>query len=55
MGSMCSAGLISDRIVRPRWWSRFRSGQSFGEYNAQMDALLALIAAHTDLLLYDVR
>jgi hypothetical protein len=44
-----------DRILRPRWWSRFRPAQSFGEYNAQMDALLALISAHTGLLLYDVR
>ena len=44
-----------ERILRPRWWSRFRPGQSFGEYNMQMDALLALISAHTGLLLYDVR
>src|SRR5262245_4824310 len=35
--------------------SRFRPGPSFGEYHAQMDALLALISAHTSLLLYDVR
>ena len=44
-----------DRILQPRWWLRFRSGQSFGEYNMQMDALLAFITAHTGLLLYDVR
>ncbi len=44
-----------DRILRPRWWTRFQPAQSFGEYNAQMDALLALISAHTGLLLYDVR
>jgi hypothetical protein len=44
-----------ERILRPSFWSRFRPGQSFGEYHAQMDALLALISAHTGLLLYDVR
>lgn len=43
------------RIVRPRWWSLYRPAQPFGEYNAQMDALLALISARTGLLLYDVR
>ena len=43
------------RIVRPRWWSLYRPTQPFGEYNAQMDALLALISARTGLLLYDVR
>jgi hypothetical protein len=43
------------RIVRPRWWALYRPAQPFGEYNAQMDALLALISAHTGLLLYDVR
>ena len=43
------------RIVRPRWWALYRPAQPFGEYNAQMDALLALISARTGLLLYDVR
>ncbi len=43
------------RIVRSRWWSLYRPAQPFGEYNAQMDALLALISACTGLLLYDVR
>ena len=43
------------RIVRPRWWSLYRPAQPFGEYNAQMDALLAFISARTGLLLYDVR
>ncbi|HEU5198252.1 MAG TPA: hypothetical protein VFU32_01370 [Ktedonobacterales bacterium] len=43
------------RIVRPRWWSLYRPAQPFGEYNTQMDALLALISARTGLLLYDVR
>jgi hypothetical protein len=43
------------RIVRPRWWALCRPAQPFGEYNAQMDALLALISARTGLLLYDVR
>lgn len=32
-----------------------RPAQPFGEYNAQMDALLALISARTGLLLYNVR
>lgn len=43
------------RIVRSRWWSLYRPAQPFGEYNAQMDALLAFISARTGLLLYDVR
>jgi hypothetical protein len=43
------------RILRPHRWSRFRPAQPFGEYNAQMDALLALISASTGLPLYDVR
>ena len=43
------------RIVRPRWWALYRPAQPFGEYNTQMDALLALISARTGLLLYDVR
>ena len=44
-----------DRILRPRWWSRFQPGQPFEVYQAQMDALLALISARTGLPLYDVR
>ncbi|HEX6779367.1 MAG TPA: hypothetical protein VF099_14250 [Ktedonobacterales bacterium] len=32
-----------------------RPAQPFGEYNAQMDALLAFISARTGLLLYNVR
>jgi hypothetical protein len=44
-----------ERILRPGFWSRFRPAPSFGEYSMQMDALLALIAANTGLLLYDVR
>lgn len=43
------------RIVRPRWWALYRPAQPLGEYNAQMDALLALISARTGLPLYDVR
>ena len=43
------------RILRLHWWSRFRPAQPFGEYNAQMDTLLALISARTGLPLYDVR
>jgi hypothetical protein len=47
--------LTFDRILRPRWWSRFQPAPSFGEYNMQMEALLSLICAHTGLRLYDVR
>ncbi len=43
------------RIVRPHWWSLYRPAQPFNDYNAQMDALLALISAKTGLPLYDVR
>lgn len=44
-----------DRIFQPHWWLRFRPAEPFGEYHAQMDALLALISARTGLPLYDVR
>jgi hypothetical protein len=44
-----------ERILRPSFWSRFQPAQPFGEYHMQMEALLALISAHTGLLLYDVR
>jgi hypothetical protein len=44
-----------DRILRPHWWLRFRPAEPFGDYHAQIDALLALISARTGLPLYDVR
>jgi hypothetical protein len=43
------------RILQPHFWSRFQPAQPFGDYQAQMDALLALISARTGLALHDVR
>jgi hypothetical protein len=43
------------RIRRPRWWSLQRSAIPFAEYDAQMEALIALISGVTGLPLYDVR
>jgi hypothetical protein len=42
-------------IVRPHFWSLYRPAQPFDQYSEQMDTLLAAIAAHTGLPLYDVR
>lgn len=43
------------RIRRPRWWSLYRPAIPFAEYDAQMEALIALISGVTGLPLYDVR
>lgn len=43
------------RIRRPHWWSLHRPAIPFAEYNAQMEALIALISGLTGLPLYDVR
>jgi len=43
------------RIRQPRWWSLYRPVIPFAEYDAQMEALIALISGITGLPLYDVR
>ena len=43
------------RIRRPHWWSLCRPAVPFAEYDAQMEALIALISGVTGLPLYDVR
>ena len=43
------------RIRRPRWWSLYRPAIPYAEYDAQMEALIALISGVTGLPLYDVR
>ncbi len=41
--------------TRGRWWSFHRPAIPFAEYDAQMEALIALISGITGLPLYDVR
>lgn len=43
------------RARRQRWWALYRPVEPWEEYDAQMDALLALIAEKTGQPLYDVR
>ncbi|HEY7350020.1 MAG TPA: hypothetical protein VH599_17005 [Ktedonobacterales bacterium] len=43
------------RLRRPRWWSFHQPAIPFAEYDAQMEALIALITGITGLPLYDVR
>lgn len=43
------------RLRHPRWWSLYRPAIPFAEYDAQMEALIALISGITGLPLYDVR
>jgi hypothetical protein len=43
------------RARRARWWALYRPIIPWAEYDAQMDALLDVIAARTGLPLYDVR
>jgi hypothetical protein len=43
------------RLRHPRWWSLHRPAIPFAEYDAQMEALIALISGVTGLPLYDVR
>ncbi len=43
------------RIRRPHWWSLYRPSIAYAEYDAQMEALIALISGVTGLPLYDAR
>ncbi len=50
-----SAVVSWKRVRRNRWYSLYRPAIPFAEYDAQMEALIALISGITGLPLYDVR